>query len=373
MPEYAVFEEIPLTKEEVLACSFSSWYSKFSEYSFEAVVIKPVPEEFLEYLSGDSIRLAGEEEVEINSANEYSDWGSDVESDFSDDVPLNKPKTKTPTPKDFPTLHEQLVDTLRRFDVFPKLNWSAPKDARWIAADGTLKCHVANDLYLLLNASDHIADDLGSPFSEVNKILKLEIQSRVVLNDGTVAAPSPLIETTNSNDVPEIANSKNQNVELILKKYTDINPALEFRIYVGTRILGISQRTLTHFEFLAGISEKLQNTIATFFTESDIINKMNQKFILDIYIPRPYNKVVIVDVNPFSRKSDSLLFTWNELLTNMESEFRLVDVVGRFQGKEYSESQVPLEVVGAGSGGDAMVELAREWERLQRREDRTSN
>lgn len=67
------------------------------------------------------------------------------------------------------------------------------------------------------------------------------------------------------------------------------------------------------------------------FVYEEAIPKLNlNKFILDVYIPRPFEKVLIIDVNPFLRKSDSLLFTWNELLVKIpkddnDYEFRLIN------------------------------------------------
>ena len=42
---------------------------------------------------------------------------------------------------------------------FPKLNWSAPRDASWINC-GTLRCRKAGDVYLLLKSSDFVTSDL---------------------------------------------------------------------------------------------------------------------------------------------------------------------------------------------------------------------
>lgn len=47
-------------------------------------------------------------------------------------------------------------------------------------------------------------------------------------------------------------------------------------------------------------------------------------------------------------------------------ELRLVE--NQNFAKEFSESQVPIEVVGATMDTEAMVELAREWDKLQAKE-----
>ena len=49
-------------------------------------------------------------------------------------------------------------------DVFPKLNWSAPRDATWISCDKTLKCKFVSDILLLVKSSDFALRDLTQPF-----------------------------------------------------------------------------------------------------------------------------------------------------------------------------------------------------------------
>ena len=43
--------------------------------------------------------------------------------------------------------------------VVPKLNWSCPIDSVWISING-IRCHSADDVLLLLKASDRVAHDL---------------------------------------------------------------------------------------------------------------------------------------------------------------------------------------------------------------------
>lgn len=44
--------------------------------------------------------------------------------------------------------------------MFPKLNWSAPKDARWISPSPPLRCLTPADVYLLLKSSDFVTHDV---------------------------------------------------------------------------------------------------------------------------------------------------------------------------------------------------------------------
>lgn len=337
--DYKTFEEIELNVDEILKCSYSNWSKLFPNNHFPSRVIKPLPQEFLDYLSSESIKLPHDERnkvtiLEENSDNEYSDWEDNQEEDEVD---------SNISIESFKQLHDAIIKNIEELggQVFPKLNWSSPKDAKWIMPGNTIRCDHVNDVYLLLNSSDHIVDDLDHPFLEINPV--------------------------------DSVNPSNVEYELVLTKWQDINPALEFRAFIkDNKIIGISQRDLNHYEFLADLKDELHDKLEEFLQDHVIPKLSSQlsKYIIDLYIPRPFDKVFIIDINPFSRKSDSLLFTWNELLINdgMDYEFRLIDKtnVGNFAKKEYSESQVPIDVVGAALDAEAMIELAREWDKLQK-------
>ncbi|CAI5759467.1 unnamed protein product [Candida verbasci] len=320
--EYTTFDNITLTNDEVLYCSFGNWSNRFKQDMYDYRIIK-MPTAFISYISSDSIKLPQDQRITVlqhNSDNEYSDWEDEEEERI--DV------------SQFQEFHDEVVQAIKEFGkVIPKLNWSSPKDSKWIMPGNTLKCDNVNDVYLLLNSSDHIADDLDYPFS-----------------------------ATNEDAIPV-------EYDLILKKWIDINPALEFRLFIkDEKILGVTQRDLQHYQFLQDIKEQLRTKIHEFVYEKVIPKMKSQKFILDIYIPRPFNKVYIIDINPFSRKSDDLLYTWNELLkidtskiNENDYEFRLIteNNLGSFARKEYSESQVPIDVVGASMDSEAMIELVK--------------
>ncbi|KAI5955156.1 CDC123 [Candida jiufengensis] len=338
--DYIKFESTNIRIDDILKCSFSSWCDLFKDYLYPYRIIKPLPTSFIEYLLSDGIKLnSDQQKLEQTSDNEYSDWEEEEEPN----------EDSGPVHSKFPELHEQIISDIKELGgkVIPKLNWSSPKDANWLLPGNTINCTDINDIYLLLKSSDHVVDDLLYPFSEVEE---KEVTTKV-------------------------------EHELILKKWIDINPALEFRVFVkDSKLLGVSQRDLNHYEFLKDLQPQLQEKIEPFIAQA--IEKLQKtdlnSFIIDIYIPRPFSKIYVIDINPFSRKSDSLLFTWNELLTKKfeQYEFRLINEtnVGAFAKKQYSESQVPIDVVGATHDSEALIELAREWDKLQKNEDQdTSN
>ncbi|QRG38809.1 hypothetical protein FDK38_003227 [Candidozyma auris] len=334
--ETHVFNRIRVTCNKVNSCSYSNWHVHFKNHIPEAEVIKPLPPAFLKYLSADSIRLPTSATVERNDDNEYSDWEDDSEPSLAAD-PV----------EGFHDFHEKLKGIVDKFGkVLVKTNWSAGKDAKWILINNSLQCTSVNDIYLLLNSSDHIAHDLDRHIYD-------ECEDR---DEGPYMEP-----------------------ELVVKKWIfDFNPALEFRIFIKDRkFLGVSQRNPGHYIFLEEVLPKLKEALTNF--QASVIAKTTfpaYDYIMDVYIPRPYNKVTIIDVNPFTRKWDSLLFTWHELLEKENDgnfELRIITEtnMGHLARKDHSESQVPLEVVGAANDSQAMVELAREWSSLARQAEQT--
>lgn len=351
--EYTSLIEIPITKENLKNCAFSSWYSKFKGHTPKAEIINPLPKEFIQYLEQDGIKLPEDDNttsfyqkgIERDEENEYSDWETDEEAadqggDDDDDeiVPL----------RDFPELHTLLKQKIQKLGaITPKLNWSAPKDATWILPNNTTRCNEVNDLYLLLNASNYIMHDLQYAFDDCHD--KKE--------DETIT------------------------YELVLRQWFNINPALEFRVFVRNGIiLGVSQRDLNYYDYLETSKGIFRKLIDNFVEDVVLQNFPDKSFVIDVYIPRPFEKVWLIDINPFARMTDSLMFSWNELCTMKECkpdasyEFRFVteNNTGRFASKEHSENQVPRELVEAGLDPKALRELTEKWNELlnlQRQED----
>ena len=76
--------------------------------------------------------------------------------------------------------------------VFPKLDWSAPRDAGFLRA-GSLKCETPGDIFLLLKGSDFVAHDLTHAFDAC-------VDEPVKLYGGAAAEGSAAVATTISAD-----------------------------------------------------------------------------------------------------------------------------------------------------------------------------
>lgn len=187
-------------------------------------------------------------------------------------------------------VHEAIKDTIAELGgkVVPKLNWSAPKDATWINAN-TMECRTPGDIYLLLKSSDFITHDLEHAFDET-------ISEQ---DDKTTAESIPY--------------------QLVLRKAFDMNPSVEFRCFVrNRRLLAICQRDMNHFDFLANMQDHLRIKIQEFFDVRLRDTFSDENFVFDVYVPNPYDRVWLVDINPWAPRTDPLLFSWMELLTMPE-------------------------------------------------------
>lgn len=178
-------------------CSIDRWLDLFKSCTLKTILI-PLDNAFVEYLKADGIELPDD------------DASPD---EFLKDSSLS-----------FPSLQESIksaITTLGGF-VFPKLNWSSPKDAAWIAFGSTLKCTDVSSILLLLKSSDFVNHDL----------------------------------------------SQNEPVVLALRKWYELIPSMEFRCFVRNgKLIAISQRDHVNFyEFLVHEKQDLEIIILEFFT-----------------------------------------------------------------------------------------------------------
>jgi hypothetical protein len=207
----------------------------------------------------------------------------------------------------------------------------------------TLECRTASEIYLLLKSSDFITHDLEHAFDDCD------------LEDSTPASEIPY--------------------HLVLRKWFNLNPSMEFRAFVADgRVAAICQRDLNHYEFLLPLRNSLRDLIVEFHRNS-LSDFPDPDFVFDVYIPVSQQKVWLVDINPFAPRTESILFSWSELLhlrvgeATDDIELRLVESgdpeAWGFGGSQFSASKLPKEVVEAGhQGEEAVWDFARRWKQL---------
>ncbi|KAI9328274.1 cell division cycle protein [Obelidium mucronatum] len=294
----------PLTVQQVMNCSFSSWYPRFKKVTLASEVI-PVPQAFLDYLNQDGVFLPldsnGLPQPSYQVPKNDDDDGSESEAEEEDDD-ADGDWGSIPH---FPEFQEEIRIKIEALggSVFPKLNWSSPKDASWMALGQTLKCQTAGEIFLLLKSSDFITHDLTCPFE--------------------ACTAEPITSETTA-----------ESYDLVLRKWYDLHPSMEFRCFVKeNRLIAISQRDhLNFYPFLAASRSVLESRIQQFY-DLEIWGKFfadNSCFTFDVYVNKGNQKVWLIDFNPFSVNTDSLLFTWDEILEVQEEK---VDDVAKTEGQ----------------------------------------
>lgn len=334
----------PLSEEEVLACSFERWYSTFREHTFRSRIL-PLSEEAVRYLQADGVRVprarprrgAAAEEAGSEGSSDWGDGGSD--SDDEDGVDPSFPELEADI--------ERAISDLGGA-VLPKLNWSAPKDARWISGTG-LKCDCVQEIFTLLKSSDFVAHDLAHSFDHCG-----------------AAQPA---QASQAQGV-EARRTRPDAFNLVLREWRRVDEAGEFRCFVrGGRLRAISQRhSSIFFEHLvdAEFTGTVVESIVAFFEE----------YAFDVLVGKPpRRKVRLIDFSPWSPSTDPLMYDWDELEAlggdqgnnnsdvNGLPEFRAVQSETDRRAKLENYHCLPLEVAQMGNHTpDEMAELCRKAE-----------
>ncbi|CAL4957690.1 unnamed protein product [Urochloa decumbens] len=417
--------------EELLRCQIQEWYPAFRRHSIPTVII-PLPVAFLRYLAG---------QVAYPSPNADADGGSDEEplpfllpaitsgrqpfapihahhpdpvSLLSSDSELffgssaeevHDPDADHPHRPEFPDLEAAVDAAIAELGgaALPKLNWSAPKDATFMSADGTARCTCFAEVAMLLRASDCVAHDLTSARKSCEDFPRPEGARRNAQKEvsaGTEEGARPIaIEADGSRGIDDAPSdsrvigeegsktnaadfdSKDGASEeesdgdtwvddgfqyyLALRKwYPGLRPESEFRCFVRERkLIAASQRDASaYYPSLPGWSSEVQPKIEAFF--EDVIEPQfgSNNYTFDVYV-RNDGRVKLIDFNPWGGYTLPLLFTWEELEEEgrgHELEFRVVMQQGAV--RPGLMTAVPYDILdwGKGSGWDVFLKKADE-------------
>ncbi|GAA5865730.1 hypothetical protein JCM8547_002759 [Rhodosporidiobolus lusitaniae] len=381
----------PLTTRDVLACQFSSWYPLYKRVSPKATVIRPIPyeQDFLDWLESDGLFMPeGSGPMGVSELSDSDEEDEEEEEQDSDDSDDDEPVRQF----SFPHLDAEIRSVLERYDgaVFPKLNWSSPQDAAWMIPGQNLKCQTPADVYLLLKSSDFISHDLDHALDDcVDYPPSSNPPSSERSTSSSFAQPAPELDeqdlarlTISSSSAGPASPTPRRLpycMELVLKKWFDMPKSQEWRCFVREGVfLGISQRDTTFYDFLqpAQVQQDLRNQLLAFW-ENDFRPKAPlQSYAFDVYLTRDNSRVFLVDLNPYSPTTDSLLFDYAELHSLFLSShtaassdtssslpsLRLVtsEVQAARSMPRYSHNRYPKDVVEL-SEGQSIADFAKEW------------
>jgi len=323
------------TKSEAQATQFSSWYHSFrnidkstittntttkrirKNVTIESIIIRPLPTDFVEYLSSDGVCLpACAKKVSSCMNDDASDDDSYNSSSNDDEDDSDEDGSNTGIKKyNFPELTSQIQEALSTLSgpnnnlgvIMPKLNWSSPKDATWMNC-GSLKCTKVGDIYLLLKSSDFIVSDLEfsvddclddddtasvkqDGVEEVNDMIE-GISITKESNDhsdkgaaaSTIKATTEKVISTNANASCSDTKSNEFEYELVMRKWCNLHPSMEFRCFVYAHELGESDEVSCvlysmHMLFSSIVVQTQDTSQLTFITQLQYLNVKQVNFI----------------------------------------------------------------------------------------------
>ncbi|KAG2046583.1 D123-domain-containing protein [Suillus hirtellus] len=320
MSSHSIF---PLqTPDYLLSFQFSSWYPTFSSISIKSTIIRPLSQAFKEYLDSDGIFVPeGSENVPAEST------PSDQEDE--DDAAIGQSFS-------FPDLDERIRQIIKEYGaIFPKLNFSSPKDASWVLPPSSpLKCTSPSDVYILLKSSDFISHDLS-------------------------------IDAVFEGCQCDSLNPPSYQLELVLRKWYPLDRSREFRCFVREGcLIGISQRDTNFYDFMnePQTQSKILETLQRFW-EDKIKSQWHgqQDYVFDVLMTRDLSWGHVLDFNPYAPRTDPLLFTYEELLSVFTQrlsvpELRIIDSplhpLASRNAPAYQHNMLPMEALALSSGRD---------------------
>ncbi|KAJ0936256.1 putative Cell division cycle protein [Helianthus annuus] len=331
-----------MKEEEVNKCQIQEWYPIFKSTSIKTIIHK-LPEPFIHYLLDDSGPFLLPLSISNNDALPNRIIKPEDEEDHiisEQHTSDNESNQTPPSPPSFPELESQINQSIKTLGgaIFPKLNWSSPKDSAWISTNSSLKCTSFSEIALLLKSSDSLVHDLCHAYDSCS--------------DCNIHRPARFFLAPR-------------------KWYPDLQPEREFRVFIRNNVLvGISQREATTFyPILTEKKHDLEKVTDEFYTDKVSMGFESESYTFDVYV-RKDMKVKLLDFNPWCEVTLPLLFTWAELESEQlmrEPEFRIVE--SRRGVRPGLKTAVPYDYLDTseGSGWDRLFRNADEELRRQTR------
>ncbi|CAN8288556.1 unnamed protein product [Cochlearia groenlandica] len=325
-----------MKQEEVNRCQIQNWYPKFKSVTIKTRFHK-LPESFIAYLTDDSGPFLLPESVTNQDAmpnrirNPYEEDDFEIHSGSD-----NEPESPN-LPPSFPELEIEIKESIETLggSVFPKLNWSSPKDAAWISPCQNLSCTCLSEIALLFRSSDSLLHDLRNAYDSCEED-----------NDTLLLLSRP------------------ESFYLALRKwYPSLNPEMEFRCFVKSKkLVAISQREVTTFyPLLVESKSSIKDSIREFF-ESKIRTEFGSfDYVFDVYVTKE-RKVKLIDFNTWCGSTLPLMFTWEELVEKKSDELEVRIVESRRGVLPGLKTAVPYDYIdtSSGSGWDQVLKKAKE-------------
>ncbi|VDL64101.1 unnamed protein product [Hymenolepis diminuta] len=330
-----------MNKSEIIACAFESWYSKFEDITINSVIMD-LPDEVLEYIKTAPLVVPKNAVPVVAERDEFSD-DSDEES-WSDGGEDGELESTT-----FPEFEEKVNKIIGDFngEVFPKLNWSSPKDVAWINFGSSLKCTKASDVLVLLKASDFIGYDIYKPFYHCTD-----------LNERDSTYP----------------------LKLVLRRWYPIRPDGEFRCFIrSNHLVALCQRHHdSYYSFIETEKDNIKQVICNFFDRNIKEKFPLENYVMDVFVNYKFKSskcVMLIDFNVYGPPTDGLLFDFDEVdklpLDDSNLEFRW-QTDKTLRSGVFSQYKLPIDLVDISVGNDPekLMDLIQAYADEQKKEEK---
>ncbi|GBG30442.1 Cell division cycle protein 123-like [Hondaea fermentalgiana] len=309
-----------LDRADVDRAAFDAWYPIFSrrkgdktskQHTIRSLIL-PIDDDFLAYLNQDGVVLptvpegmdlavADPRYVVPAPEDTYDnfgdvDWETDSSADELDDA-------QAPC---FQALEASLRDALDELkgEAFVKLRWTSPQDASWVC--GSLRCSTPGHVFLLLKSSDFIRHDLDHVYDNCWDANDANDANGVKTDTNANAdAKAADANADTAADGVQSGQSAAGNLRLVLRRWSHLNRAMEFRCFIyGHELIAIAQRH--PHDFYAYLQEgepfraKVLDAITSFFDSAQVPDLYPApNFVMDVYVDRE-ERVWIVDFGPLA-------------------------------------------------------------------------
>lgn len=307
----------PLTPpiEALYWTQYGIWYPIFRKHAPKSTIIEidSVQPELLSWLDSETFVLpegSGPSTLPHNRTASASSELSDEEDEDEQEEEQEVVKLEK--------LDAKIREVVEKYDggpLFPKLNWSAPLDAGFMLPGNNLQCLHPEDVYLLLKSSEFVGRDL-------EQISQLSSTNPAETTTHTEAQESDSLQLpTTSPSSSNISKEKPIRPQLILKKWFTFARSHEFRCFVrSNHLIAISQRDVTFYDHLQSslLQYQIKGVIWDFWEDVLLPARREGKwavrdYVFDVYLTKDLGRVWLVDMNGWLPRTDTLLWSFDEL------------------------------------------------------------
>ena len=338
------------TVADVNMCMFPNWYPNFKDCTMRSRII-PLPDEFVAYMQEDGcilptcpvgMTLSPKDPRWVPEGGDDDSWADDSDDgggggggDGSDSDSDSAPAP----PPEFAELETSITEAIAKLggNAMPKLNWSSPRDAGWVG--GGLKCETAGQIFLLLKSSDFVSHDLAHAFELCRAPTAIEAArggdsaegAHGAAAGGVLSVAAGATGGCAAGAAPDELPVRPDAFVLVLRRWCNLNPAMEFRCFVREgELVGVCQRECSEmFDFLTkdlsrgGGDENGEGGSPTRAAIVDFFHERvrgtfgaqqageSGSFVMDVFVDRK-RTVWVIDFNPWGRQTNALLFDWGE-------------------------------------------------------------